>query len=119
MMPFTALRGLSAIDNKTVTIVIICISVAFLSILLIFLFSRYVIPLFRRVSAGTKARGADTVLETEHGEKTGDVNAAIAMALYLYLNETHDEESNVITIRRVSRTYSPWSSKLYSMRNLR
>ncbi len=44
-----------------------------------------------------------------------DHSAAIAMALYLYY-ELHDEESNVITIDRVSRTYSPWSSKIYSMR---
>jgi Na+-transporting methylmalonyl-CoA/oxaloacetate decarboxylase gamma subunit len=44
-----------------------------------------------------------------------DHSAAIAMALYLYF-ELHDEESNVITIDRVSRTYSPWSSKIYSMR---
>lgn len=46
---------------------------------------------------------------------TGDVGAAIAMALYLY-TELHDEESNVLTIRRVSKTYSPWSSKIYSIR---
>lgn len=46
---------------------------------------------------------------------SGDVAAAISMALYLY-NELHDDESNVVTIRRVSKTYSPWSSKIYSMR---
>jgi Na+-transporting methylmalonyl-CoA/oxaloacetate decarboxylase gamma subunit len=46
----------------------------------------------------------------------GDVSAAIGMALYLY-NELHDEESNVITIKRVSKTYSPWSSKIYSIRD--
>ena len=47
----------------------------------------------------------------------GDTAAAISMALYLY-NELHDEESNVITIRRVSKVYSPWSSKIYGMREL-
>lgn len=46
---------------------------------------------------------------------TGDVSAAISMALYLY-HELHDEESNVITIKRVSKTYSPWSSKIYAIR---
>jgi glutaconyl-CoA/methylmalonyl-CoA decarboxylase subunit delta len=44
-----------------------------------------------------------------------DHSAAIAMALFLY-NELHDEESNVLTIERVSRIYSPWSSKYYNMR---
>ncbi len=46
---------------------------------------------------------------------TGDVSAAIGMALY-FCHELHDEESNVITIKRVSKTYSPWSSKIYTLR---
>jgi len=44
----------------------------------------------------------------------GDVNAAISMALYLYFDEIHDEESDVITIKRISKQYTPWSSKIYS-----
>ena len=49
---------------------------------------------------------------------TGEMNAAISMALYLYFNEVHEEESNIITIKEVKRRYSPWSSKLYGMNNL-
>lgn len=48
---------------------------------------------------------------------TGEVNAAIATALMIYLNEQHDEESNVITIKRVAKVYSPWSSKIYGLNN--
>ncbi len=39
------------------------------------------------------------------------------MALHLYLDEIHDEESGVITIKQISRAYSPWSSKIYAVRN--
>jgi glutaconyl-CoA/methylmalonyl-CoA decarboxylase subunit delta len=46
----------------------------------------------------------------------GEVHAAIAMALYLYSNELHDQENPVITMIKVSRTYSPWSSKIYGLR---
>ena len=46
-------------------------------------------------------------------ETTGDMNAAICTALYLYFSELHDEEKYVMTIKKVSRNYSPWSSKLY------
>jgi hypothetical protein len=49
---------------------------------------------------------------------SGEVNAAIAMALYLYSSELHDQENPVITMIRVSRTYSPWSSKIYGLRKL-
>lgn len=49
-------------------------------------------------------------------EMSGEVNAAIAMALYLYQNELHDYENTVLTIHKVSRNYSPWSSKIYTLR---
>ena len=48
---------------------------------------------------------------------TGDENAAICTALYLYFNEMHDEEKYVMTVKKVSRTYSPWSSKIYGVMN--
>lgn len=49
---------------------------------------------------------------------TGEVNAAIAAAIHLYRSELHDYEDTVLTIKKVSRTYSPWSSKIYGMQNL-
>ena len=47
---------------------------------------------------------------------SGEVNAAIAMALHLYYSEMHDKEDAVLTINKTSRTYSPWSSKIYGLR---
>jgi Na+-transporting methylmalonyl-CoA/oxaloacetate decarboxylase gamma subunit len=46
----------------------------------------------------------------------GEVNAAIAMALHLYFQEMHDEETAILTINRASKIYSPWSSKIYGLR---
>ncbi len=43
--------------------------------------------------------------------------AAISMALHLFMNDIHDEESNVITIKRIERRYSPWNSKIYGLNN--
>ena len=48
---------------------------------------------------------------------SGEETAAIAMALYLIFDEMHDEESGVLTIKKVSKAYSPWSSKIYAVRN--
>ena len=39
------------------------------------------------------------------------------MALHEHLN-THDAESTVLTINKVKRAYSPWSSKIYSLREV-
>jgi hypothetical protein len=43
--------------------------------------------------------------------------AAIAMALHLYKNDLHDREQAVLTINRVGKMYTPWSSKIYGLRN--
>jgi len=44
-----------------------------------------------------------------------EVNAAIGAAIYLYFSELHDDESQEMTIRKITKTYSPWSSKIYSV----
>jgi len=46
---------------------------------------------------------------------SGEVNAAIAMAIHLYFQELHDEETAILTINRASKIYSPWSSKIYGL----
>jgi hypothetical protein len=42
--------------------------------------------------------------------------AAIALAIHMYKSEMHDMDSFTITLRKVSRIYSPWSSKIYTLR---
>lgn len=44
--------------------------------------------------------------------------AAIAIALNLYRGALHDQESEVITIQTIKRTYSPWNSKIHSLTHL-
>lgn len=46
---------------------------------------------------------------------SGEIIAAIVMALETRVFQLHDEEDPVLTIRRISRPYSPWSSKLHGM----
>ena len=46
---------------------------------------------------------------------SGEEIAAIAMALYEHLN-AHDKEDTILTINKVKKAYSPWSSKIYTLR---
>ena len=46
---------------------------------------------------------------------SGEVSAAISTALYLYFSEMHDDEKTVLTIKKISKRYSPWSSKIYNV----
>ena len=50
-------------------------------------------------------------------DANGDIIAAIGLALSLSM-EVHDNEPNEITITRIQRRYSPWSSKIYGLNGL-
>ena len=91
----------------------------FMALVILYLVFKYVMPLFFKIKLYRRAAMEGRALdESEKHELSGEVNAAIATALFLYFDEIHDVESNVITIRKVSRSYSPWNSKIYNMRNL-
>lgn len=47
-----------------------------------------------------------------------EVVVAITTALKLYKSVIHDRESEMLTINRIARTYSPWSSKLYGLTSM-
>ena len=49
------------------------------------------------------------------GDISGEEFAAIAAAIHLYNDELHDEESTILTINKVAKVYSPWSSKMHNM----
>jgi glutaconyl-CoA/methylmalonyl-CoA decarboxylase subunit delta len=64
-----------------------------------------------------KLKSQGKLLRNGNGNHAVPAEHSTAIALALYLNnELHDEESNILTIERVSRIYSPWSSKYYNMR---
>ncbi|MDF1558810.1 MAG: OadG family protein [Bacteroidales bacterium] len=123
MMNQQLLTALAAVqlDPISWTIVAVGIGIVFMSLLLVYLFFRYILTFILNFKLRSFARrkGIDpSEADTARTMMSGEVNAAIAMAIYSYFNELHDVESGVITIKRVSKNYSPWSSKLYNMKNL-
>lgn len=89
--------------------------------LIILVFAYKAVPKILHFQLSRKLKKEGKYKEPEKGKSSyiaGDVNAAIGMALALYLNEMHDDESNIITIKRVARIYSPWSSKIYGTTNV-
>lgn len=56
--------------------------------------------------------------DDNHEASSGEACAAIAAALYQYFNDRHDVEDTVLTMRKLKRAYSPWSSKLYGLRQV-
>ena len=66
----------------------------------------------------TQAEPEKKKKDSEKIEVTEDITAAIGMSLYLYLNDRHDIESEVLTIKNIEHTYYPWNSKIYGINNL-
>ncbi|WP_167608471.1 OadG family protein [Maribellus sediminis] len=71
--------------------------------------------LFHKDKIKTRKSKKQEVVTEDDFVVEGNVTAAISLALHLYFNELHDEESNVVTIKKVRKAYSPWSSKIYSV----
>jgi Na+-transporting methylmalonyl-CoA/oxaloacetate decarboxylase gamma subunit len=71
-----------------------------------------------RLRSTKKSNPEKIEAETPPVSLTADENAAICTALYLYFTELHDEEKYVMTVKKVSRAYSPWSSKIYGIMNI-
>jgi glutaconyl-CoA/methylmalonyl-CoA decarboxylase subunit delta len=105
------------LDPYGVGIAVIGMGVVFLSLLLLYvtLYNVSKLLLYRTKRSLQKQGKVEEASEKEIG-MDADVNAAIAMALFLYFQEVHDKESTVLTISRTSRIYSPWSSKIYGIR---
>ncbi|MCX6304245.1 MAG: OadG family protein [Bacteroidetes bacterium] len=109
---------LSLIDQYTLVIAI----AGYCIVLLALAFMAYFFTRLHRVQDFLTKRRLAVQKITDNAEApkivmTGEENAAIAAALYLFFSELHDEEKYVMTIRKVSKTYSPWNSKIYGIWN--
>jgi hypothetical protein len=109
---------LSAISGQGITIAIIGYLVVFIALVLSFLLFANLprILYYRTRKEHKKLAEKEEKFAGQDLHIPAEVTAAIATALYLHYNELHDRESNVITIERVRKRYSPWSSKIYSLR---
>ena len=106
----------SNINLETIIIAFFGYIIVFFALVLLnwlFNFTPKLIYYKRGKSSGT----GQSVNSTEKYKISGEETAAIAMALHLYLAELHDEESGILTIKKISKSYSPWSSKIYGVQN--
>ncbi|MDR2585259.1 MAG: OadG family protein [Prevotellaceae bacterium] len=97
----------------------IAMSVVFLALILLYVIFKQIGKSLifiqdRRSRKHSKAKSIPTAVASS-GEISGGVYAAIGAAIYLYNKELFDVENAVLTINKVSRTYSPWSSKIHGI----
>ncbi|MGE0019977.1 MAG: OadG family transporter subunit [Draconibacterium sp.] len=107
------------LDPYGIGMTMIAMMVVFSALAILFIIYKNMGRFFiRKATPKASANIAEAAVAHTKEEMSGEVNAAIAMALHLYQNEMHDYENTVLTIQKVSRTYSPWSSKIYTLRKI-
>lgn len=105
-------------DSLGIGMTITAMAVVFTGLLLLYLVFKQVGRLAISVSKRNTKKAGDAASMANPGEVSGEVFAAIATALYEFTEDVHDMENTVLTIRKVTRNYSPWSSKIYGLREL-
>jgi len=98
-------------------ITLVGVLIVFLALLIIYLFFNYLPKFINLLYIKKQSKKSETPVQPKQ-QLEAETLAAISVAIHLYLNSKHDEESQALTIKTISRRYSPWSSKIYSMNNL-
>lgn len=99
-----------------IAMVIVISALAVLSVLFL-IFGKISEALMTKKKRQTTKITSDAPAE-HHEADTGEVIAAIAMALSEHYGDGHDMEDTILTIRRMKRAYSPWNSKIYNLRQM-
>jgi len=107
-------KAFGATDPHGIAMTMIAMGVVLAALILMYVTFKYVAKLYGMEFKKKAVEPQRTGVQSE-GEISGEVNAAIALALHLYRTQLHDNEDPVITMKRVARTYSPWSSKIYGL----
>jgi glutaconyl-CoA/methylmalonyl-CoA decarboxylase subunit delta len=99
-------------------VLIIGMGIVFLALILLQQVFQNILPFF--LSLGTKKKAPveeNTSASPKQQYNTGEEITAISAAIYMFLEETHDEENAILTINKSVKNYSPWSSKIYTSHN--
>ncbi len=109
-------------DNIGVGMSIIAMSVVFMGLILLYLSFKLVGKIAVNLSRRNTIRATGIAPHEAKGKDlgiSGEVMAAIGMALHEQNNDVHDYEDMILTINRVKRNYSPWSSKFHNLRQFK
>jgi Na+-transporting methylmalonyl-CoA/oxaloacetate decarboxylase gamma subunit len=106
-------------DSLGVGMTLTAMAVVFLALILLYLCFKGVgkAAISASKRRAQKAAGKTTNAGSD-GEISGEILAAISAALYELDDDVHDFENTVLTIQKVKRNYSPWSSKIYGLREI-
>ena len=94
--------------------------IVFSALLTLSLFFKYGLPVMLyiyKILTKRKDKKISEIKVEADRNFTGEIAAAIGAAVHIYLDEQHDHESAILTIKQIKKPYSPWSSKIYGTQN--
>lgn len=118
----TKVESFRTLDSNGLYLTIMAMAIVFSALLVLCLCFYAISKVGSLVSLINKMRshGVDpkTITEADAvAHDSGEEIAAIVMALHEHLN-AHDQENTILTINKVKKAYSPWSSKIYGLREI-
>jgi Na+-transporting methylmalonyl-CoA/oxaloacetate decarboxylase gamma subunit len=103
-------------DPWGVTMTLTSMLVVFVGLILLYLIFKAIGNTAKNISHKRVASAGTLSAVRGESQLTGEVLAAISAAIHELNQDVHDVESTILTISEVRRKYSPWSSKLYTLR---
>jgi Na+-transporting methylmalonyl-CoA/oxaloacetate decarboxylase gamma subunit len=107
-------------DPFGVIMSVTAMSVVFVALILLYIIFKYIGNYSIKSENRNVAKAGLTPITADSEAVPGEIYAAVATAMHLYMQEddVHDLENTILTIHKVTRTYSPWSSKIYGLREI-
>jgi len=104
--------------EKGIEIAVVGYAIVFAALVILFLVFTYLAK-FLEYQARKRCEKAGKIkcAEIDDFSVNGEVAAAISLALHMHFSEMHDNESGKLTMKRVSKSYTPWNSKIYNVMN--
>ncbi|RAR47335.1 OadG family protein [Flavobacterium lacus] len=102
------------LDPYGIGMTLVAMSVVFLSLVILYFTFKNIAKLFAYDFRSKASKENNPI--ANNSAATLELGAAVALAIHLYQQELHDHETALLTIKKINRNYSPWSSKIYGMR---
>lgn len=105
-------------DPWGIMMTITAMFVVFMALLMLFIAFKFTGNFAKGLTKRKAIQSGKQLAEADSNELSGEVLAAISAAIVEMDQDVHDIESTILTIDEVKKTYSPWSSKIYGLRQL-
>ena len=118
----TKVESFRILDKSGVIMTIMAMAIVFAALLILSLCFYGISKIGEKASSANKMRShgvepKSAAKDDAPTQDSGEEIAAIVMALHEHLN-AHDQENTILTINKVKKAYSPWSSKIYGLREV-